>query len=80
VKRILLITAAAFAVGLTLDLVLDRAYPGLTAALGFGGCLAIVLGSKWLGHSLLQRPETYYTEPEPEAVEGLDPEREVGRG
>jgi hypothetical protein len=79
VKRVLLITGALFAVGLAADLLLDRAYPGLTASLGFGGCLLIVLCSKWLGHSLLQRPDTYYADPQPEPVEGL-PEREARYG
>jgi len=65
-----LLCIAAFAVGLVADLVVGASVPGLTAVIGFGGCALIVLASKWLGKSLLQRPEAYYEQPT--AVEGLD--------
>jgi hypothetical protein len=76
VRRVLLLSAAAFLVGLTADFVVGATYPGLTAAIGFLGCGVIVLGSKWLGHALLQRPESYYADPD--VTEGLDPRS--GRG
>jgi hypothetical protein len=70
VRRVGLVTAAAFVVGLAADLVVGAAYPGLTAGIGFVGCVVLILASKWLGHAILQRPETYYAEPDVE--EGLD--------
>jgi hypothetical protein len=78
VKRILLLAAVAFAVGLAADLVVGATYPGLTAGLGFVGCGVIVLGSKWLGHSLLQRPEAYYADPD--VAEGLEPDGQTSGG
>ncbi len=34
--------------------------PGFDALFGFSGCIAIIVGSKWLGKHLLQRHEKYY--------------------
>ena len=42
-------------------------FPGFYAALGFVGCIAIVVVSKWLGKVWLQRPENYYGEADPDA-------------
>jgi hypothetical protein len=36
--------------------------PGFFAVLGFVGCVAIILISKWLGRYWLQRREDYYDE------------------
>lgn len=36
--------------------------PGFDFVYGLLGCTVIVLASKWLGHALLQRPESYYDE------------------
>ncbi len=36
--------------------------PGFFALLGFLGCVAIILVSKWLGRYWLQRREDYYEE------------------
>ncbi len=38
------------------------AVPGFYALFGALGGAAIVVVSKWLGHALLQRPETWYGE------------------
>lgn len=59
-RRIWVATAAVFAVAVVADLLLGARRPGLTAALGLFGCLAIILVSKWLGKVLLQREERYY--------------------
>jgi ABC-type branched-subunit amino acid transport system permease subunit len=46
---------------MSLDLLIGYSpFPGYGALLGLGGCVAIVLVSKWLGTALLQRPEDYY--------------------
>lgn len=36
------------------------AIPGWWALYGAGGCAAIVLVSKWLGHTFLQKDEDWY--------------------
>lgn len=44
--------------------------PGFDFLYGLAGCLGIVLVSKWMGHALIQRPESYYDDPnEPKASE-----------
>ena len=37
-----------------------HAIPSFDFWFGLAGCVAIVLGSKWLGKHFLQRPEDYY--------------------
>ncbi|MEE9146552.1 MAG: hypothetical protein V3U27_04060 [Candidatus Tectomicrobia bacterium] len=37
-----------------------HALPTFDLILGFLGCIVIVVVSKWLGHTWLQRDETYY--------------------
>jgi hypothetical protein len=55
------VTAVALVVGVFVDLLIGYSpFPGYGALLGLGGCVAIVLVSKWLGTALLQRPEDYY--------------------
>lgn len=43
--------------------------PGFFAILGFAGCVLLVKTSKLLGKALLQRPEDYYGEADPDADE-----------
>lgn len=45
------------------------------AALGLGGCVALVLGAKALGKQLLQRPEGYWSEERSEPESGKEGER-----
>lgn len=59
-RRGVLISAVAVAVGVLLDLVLGADVPGYAAAIGLGGCLAIIVVSKWLGKVWLQQPADYY--------------------
>ncbi len=39
------------------------AIPGIYAAGAFAGCTVLVLGAKWLGKHLVQRPQGYYRVP-----------------
>ena len=41
-------------------LVVQPPVPGQDAAMGFFGCLAIILISKWLGRKVIQRRSDYY--------------------
>jgi hypothetical protein len=59
-RTIWIVTGVLAAAGVLADLALDASRPGLAIAIGFGGCWLIVIGSKWLGFRLLQRPEAYY--------------------
>ena len=34
--------------------------PGFDAVFGFVGCLIIIIASKWIGHTWLQKNEDYY--------------------
>lgn len=52
--------AVAAIAGITADLVIGTYTTGLMMALGFLGCAALILGSKWLQAHLLKRPEDYY--------------------
>lgn len=59
-RSTLLATAAALVVGVLLDLVIGYSpFPGYGALIGLLGCIAIVIGSKWLG-GFLSRPEDHY--------------------
>jgi hypothetical protein len=62
VNRWALIVVAAV-VAVAVDLAVGASIPGLTATIGFAGCAVIILASKWLGRSLLQRPEVFYERP-----------------
>jgi hypothetical protein len=69
--RLWLITFVALAVAVATDLALGTSPPGWVAVLGFGGCWLIVVGSKWFGKRLLQRPEAYWAETDhPEVRDG----------
>jgi hypothetical protein len=60
-RNLWLTTAAALAVFVALDLVVRYArFPGYGALIGFGGCVVIVVVSKWIGKVLLERSEGYY--------------------
>jgi hypothetical protein len=69
VKRIWVITAVLFPLGVLADIARGASQPGLTAVLGFAGCALIVYVSKGLGKAALARPEAYYAHPDVE--EGL---------
>lgn len=56
----------AVVIGLTVDLLMGADPPGYAAALGLGGCIVIIVASKWLGKVWLQRPQDYY-ERQPDA-------------
>lgn len=58
--RPLVVTAAALAVSLLVDLVVGgSAFPGYGALLGLGGSVAIIALASWL-KTLLGRPEDVY--------------------
>jgi hypothetical protein len=61
------------ALNVVADMVVGASPPGLTVAIGFIGCFLIVYFAKWIGTSLLQRPEGYYEE-----LEGAPTSSEVG--
>lgn len=52
----------AFVVSIGTDLALGATRPGLIAGIGFFGCVGLILGSKWLGKTLLSRPDAYWAE------------------
>lgn len=63
------LTAAALVISVALDLVIGYSpFPAYGALIGLAGCVAIVLGSGWLG-GLLARPEDYYPHDVPADVE-----------
>lgn len=68
-----LVTAVALAAGVVLDAIVGYSpFPGYGAAIGLGGCVAIILISKWIGTNFLERPEDYYPEDAtPEVQEDL---------
>jgi hypothetical protein len=59
----LIVTAVAVPLGIGLDLIIDYSpYPGYGVSIGLLGCIAIIIGSKWVGKSLLDRPRDYYAD------------------
>jgi hypothetical protein len=70
-RTALTVTAVAVLLGVLLDGVIGYSpFPGYAAIIGLGGCVVIVLVSKWLGTTLLERPEGYYpqdTDPDVQA-------------
>ncbi len=59
----LTITAIAVPLGIGLDLVIDYSpFPGYGVVIGLLGCMAIIIGSKWVGKLLLDRPRDYYAD------------------
>jgi hypothetical protein len=64
--RVILILSAALIVMVVLEAVAIPHYapkfpwhavPGYSAIIGLGGCIIVVLLSKWLGRTFLQRPQ-----------------------
>lgn len=66
-RRALPVIAVAVVVGLVLDVVVGYSAPGYPAALGLGGCVLIIVASKWVGKRWLQKPQDYYGDREPSA-------------
>ena len=61
IKVALIISVVLGVISILVDwLVMGRSIPGLDAALGFFGCIAIILISKWLGKKVIQRRADYY--------------------
>ena len=60
--RKLAVTAGVFLVAVIVDLIVGADVPGYDALLGFVGCVVIIIGSKWLGKKVIQRPESYYAQ------------------
>jgi hypothetical protein len=56
------LVAVALALSVAIDVALGASRPGLIAAIGFFGCVGMILGAKWLGKALLARPESYWAE------------------
>lgn len=55
------VTAVALVISVVVDWLVDYSrFPGYGALIGLGGCVAIILVSKWLGTTFLERPEGYY--------------------
>jgi hypothetical protein len=48
------------ALNIAADVTVGVAAPGMTVAIGFVGCFLIVYFAKWIGTTLLQRPDGYY--------------------
>lgn len=68
-RRWLALLIAVFAVTIGLEVFLAdlghaelpwHRVAGFDIAFGLGGCIAIIVGSKWLGKHFLQRSEDYY--------------------
>lgn len=63
VSLIVLLLVEIFSVGVEgLGGFIGVRMPGFFAIVGFVGCVAIILLSKWLGEFWLQRRENYYEE------------------
>jgi hypothetical protein len=70
-RGLLGVAGAGLVVAVLADLALGASPPGVTAVIGLGGCVLIVVASKWLGAALLQRPEAYYVDTDhPEVRDG----------
>ena len=55
--RLLIITAVLAVIGVGLDVAMGADPPGYALTVGLGGCIAIILVSKWIGKAWLQRPD-----------------------
>jgi hypothetical protein len=59
----MIVTGIAVPVGIGLDLVIGYSpFPGYGVVIGLLGCMAIIIGSKWVGKLLLDRPRDYYAD------------------
>jgi hypothetical protein len=64
--RALFVTGVAIIVSLAVDVAVGySSFPGYGASLGLGGCIAIIVISKWIGKTFLDRPEDYYPDDAP---------------
>jgi hypothetical protein len=89
-RRNWLLFGAALALSLLAEFVLPITHEGedhwwyhvpfFWAIFGFAGCVIIVLGSKWLGQTFLDRPEGYYDEEELELPENRPEELDRSAG
>lgn len=60
-RTALRVTAIALVISVVVDALVGYSrFPGYGAAIGLGGCVAIILVSKWIGTTFLERPEDYY--------------------
>jgi cell shape-determining protein MreD len=59
-RRLWVVIAIAFVVGIVADVLVGEDVPGFIAVFSFVGCIVIIVASKWLGKALLQRREDYY--------------------
>jgi hypothetical protein len=65
-----MVTGAALVLSIAVDLVVGYSpYPGYGASLGLGGCIGIIVISKWIGKTFLDRPEDYYVDDAPPDVQ-----------
>lgn len=66
-RRALAATVVAFALSVLADVAAGETtpFPGYPAAVGLFGCIGIIVISKWLGKTFLQRPERYYPDDVP---------------
>lgn len=60
VRQLLILTTVLYVIAIGVDLGIGSSPTGFSATVGLGGCVALVLGAKWLGKRLLSRPDTYY--------------------
>jgi hypothetical protein len=68
-NRVLIVVVASV-IGVAIDLVIDYSpFPGYGVSIGLFGCMAIIIGSKWLGTLLLNRPGDYYPDDTADAVQ-----------
>jgi hypothetical protein len=69
-RRALAVTAVLFALGVGVDAIVGYSpFPGYGAAIGLVGCVVIIVVSKWIGATFLERPEDYYPDDIPPDVQ-----------
>ena len=73
--RLLVITAVLAVIGVVLDVAMGADPPGYALTVGLGGCIGIILVSKWVGKAWLQRPDP---DAVPEHPDAPVPERKGG--
>lgn len=61
-RRAMAATVVAFALSVFADVAAGETdpFPGYPAVIGLFGCIGIIVISKWLGKTFLQRSERYY--------------------
>lgn len=60
-RRALTVIVGLFLVNVAIDLVAGYSYfPGYSASIGLFGCVVIIIVSKWIGATFLNRGEDYY--------------------